>query len=82
MGCLELKTVLLSSKLTAIKKYAFNNTKIKNLYVPRGVKTGAITFKKGKYKKGSYKIKLKIYVKGNKAYKAKTINITVKVKFK
>ncbi len=39
MGCLELKTVLLSSKLTAIKKYAFNNTKIKNLYVPRGVKT-------------------------------------------
>lgn len=43
-------------------------------------KTGAITFKKGKYAKKTYKIKLKIYVKGNSKYKAKTINKVVKIK--
>lgn len=45
-------------------------------------KTGAITFKKGNYAKKVYKIKLKIYVKGNSKYKAKTINKIVKIKVK
>jgi hypothetical protein len=45
-------------------------------------KTGAITLKKGKYKKGVYKIKLKISVKGNSKYKAKTLSKVVKIKIK
>ena len=45
-------------------------------------KTGAITLKKGKYKKGTYKIKLKINAKGNSKYKAKTVKKTVKIKIK
>ena len=45
-------------------------------------KTGAIVFKKGKYSKGNYSVKLKITVKGNGDYKAKTINKTVKIKIK
>ncbi len=44
--------------------------------------TGKITLKKGKYKKGAYKIKLKITVAGNSAYNAKTITKTVKLKIK
>ena len=45
-------------------------------------KTGAITLKKGKYKKGVYKIKLKISVKGNSKYKAKKLSKVVKIKIK
>ena len=45
-------------------------------------KTGVITFKKGKYAKKTYKIKLKIAVKGNSGYKPATITKTVKVKIK
>lgn len=45
-------------------------------------KTGAITFKKGKYAKKTYSIKLKITVKGNKTYKGKTLSKTVKIKIK
>ena len=43
-------------------------------------KTGAVMLKKGKYKKGTYKIKLKISVAGNSVYKAKTVTKTVKIK--
>jgi hypothetical protein len=45
-------------------------------------KTGAISFKKGKYAKKTYKIRIRIYVKGNSKYKAKTINKIVKVRIK
>lgn len=45
-------------------------------------KTGAITFKKGAYKKGTYKVKLKITAAGNKSYKSKSLTKTVKVKIK
>lgn len=45
-------------------------------------KTGAITFKKGKYAKKTYKVKLKITAKGNSSYESKTITKTVKVKVK
>lgn len=45
-------------------------------------KTGAIKLKKGKYKKGTYKIKLKITVKGGKNYANKTVTKTVKIKIK
>ena len=45
-------------------------------------KKGVITFKKGKYKKGAYKIKLKITAKGNSKYKAKTIIKLIKVRIK
>lgn len=42
-------------------------------------KTGAITFKKGKYAKKTYKIKLKITAAGNAEYKAKTVTKIVKI---
>lgn len=45
-------------------------------------KTGVITFKKGKYAKKTYKIKLKITAKGNSDYKSKTVNKVVKVRVK
>ena len=45
-------------------------------------KTGAITFKKGKYAKKTYKIKLKIVVKGTSSFNGKTITKVVKVKIK
>lgn len=45
-------------------------------------KTGAITVSKGKYKKGKYKIKLKVTVNGGKNYENKTITRTVTLKFK
>ncbi len=45
-------------------------------------KTGAITFKKGKYAKKTYKIKLKIKAKGTDIYYDKTLTKTVKVKVK
>ncbi len=45
-------------------------------------KTGAITLKKGSYKKGTYKVKVKITVSGNSSYKSKTVTKTVKIKIK
>lgn len=43
-------------------------------------KKGAITLKKGKYKKGTYKIAVKISAAGNDRYKAASVTKTVKVK--
>lgn len=45
-------------------------------------KKGVITFKKGKYKKDTYKVKLKIIVKGNSNFNPKTLIKTVTVKVK
>lgn len=45
-------------------------------------KTGAITFKKGKYAKKTYKVKLTIQASGNSNYEKKTITKTVKIKIK
>lgn len=45
-------------------------------------KTGAIKLAKGKYKKGTYKIKLKITVAGNKTYDKLNKTVTVKIKIK
>ncbi len=45
-------------------------------------KTGAITLKKGKYAKQSYKVKLIITASGNSNYDNKTITITVKINIK
>ena len=45
-------------------------------------KTGAITFKKGKYAKKTYKVKLIIQASGNSRYEAKTITKTVKIQIK
>ncbi len=42
-------------------------------------KNGAVTLKKGNYKKGTYKVQLRITAKGNSKYKSKIINKTVKV---
>ena len=42
-------------------------------------KKGIITLKKGKYTKGSYKIKVKIVAKGNSKFKSKTLNKTLKI---
>lgn len=43
-------------------------------------KTGAVILAKGKYKNDTYKIKLKVNVKGTKKYAGKTITKTVKIK--
>lgn len=51
-------------------------------YITVKAKTGAITFKKGKYAKKTYKVKLKITVSGNKSYKSKSVSKTVKIKVK
>lgn len=45
-------------------------------------KNGAITFKKGAYKKGTYKVKLKITAAGNSKYKSKSVIRIVKIKIK
>ncbi len=45
-------------------------------------KNGAITLKKGKYAKKTYKIKLKITAKGNNLYNSKTVTKTIKIKVK
>jgi hypothetical protein len=45
-------------------------------------KNGALTFKKGKYAKKSFKIKLKITASGNSKYNSKTLTKTVIVKVK
>lgn len=45
-------------------------------------KKGVITLKKGKYKKDTYKVKLKIIVKGNSNFNPKTLIKTVTVKVK
>lgn len=45
-------------------------------------KTGAINFKKGAYKKGTYKVKLKITAAGNSSYNSKTMTKSVKIKIK
>lgn len=45
-------------------------------------KSGAITLRKGKYKKGTYKIRLKITAAGNKTYKKYSKIVTVKFKVK
>ncbi len=43
---------------------------------------GKLTVKKGKYKKGTYIVKVKITAKGNSNYKPKTISKTVNIKIK
>lgn len=43
-------------------------------------KTGAITFKKGTYKKGEFKVKLKVTAKGNSNYKAKSVKVTATIR--
>ena len=61
-------------------KNGTNKKIFKNITVNR--KTGAITFKKGKYAKKTYKIKLKIKAKGSSTYSAKTVTKVVKIKVK
>lgn len=85
----------LKSKKQIIKpltiKYAKGTTKI--TFIKSGTskkirekvsvsKKGVFTLKKGKYTKGTYKIKVKILAKGNSKYKSKTINKTVTIKIK
>ncbi|MEE3334469.1 MAG: carbohydrate-binding domain-containing protein [Ruminococcus sp.] len=57
------------TKLSGSKKLSINK------------KTGTITVKKGT-KKGTYKIKVKVYAKGNSSYNAKSKTVTVKIKVK
>ena len=45
-------------------------------------KKGVITIKKGKYKKGTYKLKVKVTAKGSKNYEEKSITKTIKIKIK
>lgn len=91
----SVKAKALKSKKQTVKPLTIkkNQGKVTVTYVKKGTakklqgkvtvsKKGAVTIKKGKYSKGTYKIKLKISVKGNSKYKAKTITKTVTVKIK
>ncbi|MBR1749270.1 MAG: CotH kinase family protein [Ruminococcus sp.] len=70
-GTVTVKTtsVKLGKKKISVKKFKFT-------------KSGRLTVKKGKYKKGTYKVKVKITAKGNSNYKSKTINKTISIKIK
>ena len=68
-------------KVTVTKIKNGTNAKIYNRITVNN-KTGAITFKKGKYAKKTYKIKLKITAAGNADYNAKTVTKVVKIKVK
>lgn len=70
-GAVTVKTtsVKLGKKKVSAKKFTFT-------------KTGKLTIKKGKYAKGTYKIKVKITAKGTTKYKKKTLNKTVSIKVK
>ena len=72
-----------NAKGTVTVKIVKNGT-AKKIYkkIKVNKKTGAVTFKKGKYAKKTYKIKLKINAKGNNSYNPKTITKTVKIKVK
>lgn len=77
--CLTIKKA--KGKVEVVKVKKGTDKKIyKKITVKKS--TGAITFKKGKYTKKTYKIKLKIKVKGNSSYKPKNVTKTVKVKIK
>ena len=92
----SLKAKKLKSKKQTIKPFTVKNAKTAVTFtkVKKGTtskiykkitvngKTGAITFKKGKYAKKTYKVAVKITAKGNPSYKAKTLTKTVKVKIK
>ena len=45
-------------------------------------KNGFITFKKGKYPKGSFKVTVKVNVKGNSSYKGKSVTVVLNIKIK
>lgn len=60
------------------KKLKVTKAKYKK-YFTVNKKTGKITVKKG-LKKGTYRIKVRVYDKGNGKYKAKKKNVTVKIR--
>lgn len=68
-------------KITAVKIKQGTSAKIYSK-IKVNPKSGAVTLAKAKYKKGTYKIKLKITAAGSKAYKAKIVSKTVKIKIK
>ena len=76
---LTIKNAQGNVKITKVKKGTTSKIYKK---IKVNSKTGAITFKKGKYKKKTYKVKLKIVVSGNAKFNAKTIYKTVKIKIK
>lgn len=68
-------------KIKVVKvKSGTSNSIFKKITVNK--KNGAITFKKGNYKKGTYKVKLSITASGNKDYNEKTVTKVVKIKVK
>lgn len=63
-------------------KYKKGSTKRVYKLITVNKKTGKIKFKKGTYKKGTVKIRIRITAKGNLNYKSKKLIKTVKVKIK
>ena len=70
-GTVTVKTtsVKLGKKKISVKKFKFT-------------KTGKLIVAKGKYKKGTYKVTVKITAKGSSKYKSKTVKKTVSIKIK
>lgn len=92
---ITLKSKKLKAKKQTIKPLTIKNAKgkVKCTLIKKGTSViirkkisvsnkGAITFKKGKYKKMTYKIALKITAAGNSTFKPKTISKTIRVKVK
>ena len=80
----NLKVITLSNVKGSVKITKVKSGTAKKLYkkITVNSKTGKLTIKKGKYKKGTYKIRLMVDFKGNKEYEPKTTYVTVKVKIK
>lgn len=66
-------------KITKLKK---GSSAVIYKKIKVSAKTGAVTLAKGRYKRGAYKLRLKISVSGNKTYTGKTLRKTVKIKIK
>lgn len=76
---LKIKNAKGTVKVVKVKKGT--TAKIYKLITVKA-KNGAITIKKGKYAKKTFKVKLKITVKGNSEYSSKTLTKVVKIKIK
>jgi hypothetical protein len=88
-----LKAKTLKAKKVKVKLLTVKKAKGKVSYTILGVskklkgkvsvsKKGVFTFKKGKYKKGNFKIKVYVEAEGNTEYLEKRVKKTVKVKIK
>ena len=79
----NVKALKVNGAIGAVNYKILKKGNIKKIYKKLKISSkGVIKFKKGKYKKKTYKIKVKITAAGNANYNSKTLTKTVKVKVK